>query len=379
MWIRKKQDRKGDVMFKGIKVRAYPTKDQMILINKTLGCCRLVYNKALEAREQAFEEQHPINYNATSAMLTEWKRMDSYSYLKEPDSVALQQSLKDLDTAYQNFFNHTADHPKFKSKHDNRQTYRTLNDKNNKIRFENGKIRLPKVGWLKIKGMIDTDNIHSVTVEKKPSGRYFLAILTEFQPETNSLPDNMVGIDVGIKTFLTDSNGNKVENPKYLEKSAKKLKRAQRKLSRKVKDSNNRNKQRIIVARIHEKITNQRQDFLYKQAKKLLDENQVICVEDLAVKNLMHNHKLARSIASTSWSKFFNILQYKASWSDKTIVKVPRFYASSQICHCCGYKNKDVKDLKIRQWTCPVCNATHDRDINASINILRKGMEMISA
>ena len=219
-------------------------------------------------------------------------------------------------------------------------------------------------------------HINNVTVERTPTGKYFVVLNVDFEPEVRHNNGGVIGIDVGIKDFYADSNGNVVNNPKHLEKSMRKLKREQKRLSRKQKDSSNRNKQRIKVARVHEKITNQRNDFLQKQSTMLVRENQMICIEDLNVKGMIRNHKLARSIASVSWSRFFTMLEYKAGWYGSTIIRVPTMYPSSQTCSCCGYQNPLVKDLSVRSWECPECHTIHNRDTNASINILNKGLSI---
>lgn len=362
-------------MKKGIKFRAYPNKQQQNLINQTLGCCRFIYNKGLAMRSDAFGRGQKIGYNQTSAMLTDLKKQDGFAFLKDVDSIALQQSLRDLDCGFKNFFEKRARHPQFKSKHNNHQSYRTLNQGDN-IRIVGKYIKLPKLGYVKIKQSMEAGHINNVTVERTPTGKYFVVLNVDFEPEFRPNAGCMVGIDVGIKEFYSDSNGNTVNNPKYLEKSQRKLIREQRRLSRKQKGSNNRNKQRIKVAKVHEKITNQRNDFLQKQSTMLVSENQTICIEDLNVKGMVRNHKLAKSIASVSWSKFFTMLGYKAAWYGNDIVKVPTMYPSSQTCSCCGYKNPLVRNLAIRKWECPVCHTTHDRDTNASINILKKGLSV---
>lgn len=362
-------------MQKGIKFRIYPNKEQQDLINQTLGCCRLIYNIGLEMRNKAFKNGEKINYSKTCAMLTEIKRSDEFSFLRDVDAVALQQSLRDLDKGFVNFFQKRARHPRFKNKHNNRRSYRTINQKN-KIRIVGSYIKLPKLGYVKIRQSMEVGHINNVTIEKTPTGKYFVVLNVDFKPELKQNTGGSIGIDVGIKEFYSDSNGNTVSNPRFLEKSLRRLRREQRKLSRKKKGSNNRNKQRIRVAKVYEKITNQRNDFLQKISTILISENQVICIEDLKIKNMVRNHKLARCISSVSWGKFFNMLEYKANWYGNNIIKVPTIYPSSQTCSCCGYKNPLVKNLAIRKWECPQCHTKHDRDTNASINILNKGLSI---
>ena len=358
-------------MQKGIKFRIYPNREQKNFIHQTLGCCRFIYNRGLAMRKEGYEKGKKIGYGQTSAMLTELKKQEEFAFLKEVDSIALQQSLRDLDRGFVNFFQKRASHPTFKSKHNHFQSYRTVNQKDN-IRIVGRYIKLPKLGYVKVRQSMEVGNIHHVTIEHTPSGKYFAVLNVEFEPEPRPNQGGTIGIDVGIKTFYSDSNGNTVANPKYLERSMRKLVREQRRLSRREKGSHNRDKQRIRVAKVHEKVTNQRNDFLQKQSTMLVCENQTICIEDLHVKGMIRNHKLAKSIASVSWAKFFEMLEYKAVWYGNEIRKVPTMYPSSQTCSACGYRNPLVKNLRIRIWECPGCHAVHDRDTNAGINILKK-------
>ena len=365
-------------MQKGIKFRIYPNKGQKAFIHQTLGCCRFIYNRGLAMRKEGYEKGEKIGYGQTSAMLTELKKQEEFAFLKEVDSIALQQSLRDLDRGFVNFFQKRASHPTFKSKHNRFQSYRTVNQKDN-IRIVGRYLKLPKLGFVKIRQSMEVGKINHVTIEHTPAGKYFAVLNVDFEPEPRQNCGGTIGIDVGIKTFYSDSNGNTVSNPRYLERSMRKLIREQRRLSRKRKDSHNREKQRIKVAGVHEKVTNQRNDFLQKQSTMLVRENQTICIEDLNVKGMIRNHKLAKSIASVSWAKFFEMLEYKAIWYGNEIRRVPTMYPSSQTCSFCGCRNPLVKNLCIRIWECPKCHTVHDRDTNASINILKKGLQMQSA
>lgn len=364
-------------MFKAIKIRLYPNKTQRSLINQTLGCCRFVYNWGLEKRITDYNNGIKTGYFQTCKMLTELKHTNEFAFLKTCDAIALQQSLHDLDRAFVNFYEKRAKYPRFKSKHNHRQSYRTLNIDNG-VRIENKHVRLPKVGFVKIRQTIKNANILYVTVERLSSGKYFAVLTVKFEPKPRKNKGGQIGIDLGIKRYYTDSNGNVVENPKNLKNSLKRLARAQRSLSRKEKYSQNFVKQRKRVAIIHEKIFNRRNDFLQKLSSTLISENQVICIEDLKPANMVKNKHLAREISDAAWSMFRRMLEYKSDWYGNDLVVIPTFYPSSQLCFTCGFKNTQVKNLAVRAWTCPRCDTKHDRDYNAGMNILKYGLQMLA-
>ena len=362
----------------GYKYRIYPNKTQQSLINRTLGCCRFVFNHFLAVRHDQWGANHQsVTYIQTAALLTGLKQREETCWLKDVDSMALQESLRNLDNAYKNFFEKRAKYPRFKSKHCHSQSYRTRNQSNG-IRFVGGRLKLPKVGLVKIKQSRGFEGrILNATVSRTASGKYFVSLCVEQDMENLRQGNNggQVGIDVGLKEFYSDSNGNTVANPRILRKLSKKLAREQRKLSRKMPRSKNRDKQRVRAARVHEKIANIRKDFLHKVSTQLVRENQTIAVEDLKLKNMLKNRKLAKAISDVSWGEFFRQLEYKAGLHGAEVLKVPTFYPSSQTCHVCGYQNPAVKNLSVREWTCPNCGEPHmDRDTNAARNILAKAL-----
>lgn len=369
-------------IIKGYKYRIYPTEEQKVQINKTFGCCRFVYNYFLAMRIELYKtEQKSLPYSKCSSILTQLKK--EKEWLKDVDKFSLQNSLKNLDTAHQNFFReikkgkNNQGFPKFKSKKNNYKSYMTNFTNNNiELDFINNQIKLPKLKWVKSKlHRKFTGKILSATISQIPSGKYFVSFNVECEHKELPKNKNAIGLDLGISDLLITSDGETFENSKLTHKYEKKLAKLQRQLSKKQKGSKNFHKQRIKIARLHEKITNTRKDNLHKISSQIVKENQFIFSEDLNVKGMVKNHKLAKSIHNASWYELTRQLQYKAEWNDRIYHKVDRFFASSQLCSNCGYINENIKDLSIRKWTCPNCSTNHNRDINASINILKQGIK----
>ena len=372
---------------KAYKFRIYPTEEQEIFFAKTFGCVRKVYNLMLNDRKKAYEE---VKNDPSKKMTfpTPAKYKKEFPFLKEVDSLALANAQLHLDKAYKNFFrNKSVGFPRFKSKKNPVQSYTTNNQNGTVALIDSKFIKVPKLKSLiriklhrQPKGMIK-----SATISRHASGKYYISLLCK--EEINELPktNSAIGIDLGITDFAILSDGQKIDNNKFTSKMEKKLKREQRKLSKRallaknkgipLSEAKNYQKQKRKVARLHEKVMNQRTDFLNKLSTEIIKNHDIICIEDLNVKGMLRNHKLARSISDVSWSSFVAKLQYKADWYGREIIKVDTWFPSSQICSECGHKD-GKKSLDIREWTCPICHTHHDRDINASINILTEGLRI---
>ena len=362
-------------MLKAYKYRIYPNEEQINYLQKTFGCTRFIYNQMLADRIKSYEENKDLDIKIIKYP-TPAQYKKEYEWLKEVDSLALANAQMNLDKAYKNFFrDKSVGFPKFKSKKDNHKSY-TTNNQNGTIYIENNRIKIPKLkSMIKIKQHREfVGLIKSCTISQNPSGKYYISMLVN--TENIQLPklDTKVGIDLGIKEFAITSDGEMFSNPKWLNKSEKRLRKLQKDLSRKQKGSNNRRKDRLKVAKLHEKISNQRKDYLHKISHYIISENQVIVIEDLKVSNMIKNHKLAKSIANVSWFEFRRQLEYKSEWYGRELIIAPSNYASSQLCSNCGNKSSQTKDLSCRTYICPVCGMEMDRDINASKNLLNLAM-----
>lgn len=362
-------------MLKSYKYRLNPTKDQIRLIEMTFGCCRYVYNWALQTKIEAYQNnRESLSYANLCKRLTEFKKQNIFLY--DVTNECLQQSIKNMDQAFVKFFREKRGFPKFKAKHHGKNSFKNINSVH--VDIKNSRLKLPKLGWIKLYANQSFEGkVGTVTVSKSYTGKYYVSILVDNEKELPSKPticlDNTVGIDVGIKDFAVLSNGYVYQNPKYLENSINRLKVLQRRLNKKQKNSSHRNKIRLSIASLHEHIHNQRQDFLHKVSSRIIRENQTIVIEDLNIEGMMKNHRLANSIASCSWGEFFRMLQYKSEWYGCNLIRIGRFDPSSKMCEC-GYIHRDLK-LSDRTWICPSCGAVNDRDLLAARNIRKFGLE----
>ena len=376
-------------MLKSIKIQIYPNTVQKEFIAKQLGCCRLIYNKLLDYKKIQYEQnKQSVSLSQLGKYLTNLKKQDEYLFLNDVYSVCLQQSMQDLIKAYDNFFKLHKGYPKFKSKKDTKQSCRFSNVM---FKYKCDKINGNRITLIKQLSNIlfkcsRKDEIYlnhlqkyiqSITLIKSSSEKYYLSICIDYNIIQKEKLDTIIGLDLGIKDFIVDSNGNRYENKHFYKNQEKKLKKLQKQFSKKQKGSNNRNKVRIKLAKVYEKITNQRNTYLHQITSKLVNENQIICIEDLNVKGMLQNHKLAKSIQELSFYEFRRQLEYKCRWYGRQLIIIDRFYPSSKTCHNCGHIYKGLK-LNEREWICPHCGKLIDRDYNASLNILDEGLKQIN-
>lgn len=364
------------IVKKSYKIRLYPTKSQKVFFNKTMGACRVIYNELLYILNENYKKDINVKKYDVFKQIKE-----KYTWMKNVDSNALLCSYRDLETAYNNFFSKRTKFPKFKQKKD-KNTYR---NGRSKIKIKNiikgNKIKLSKIGLVDFKSNYDFQNlgiqkVYNITVERSKTNKYYASICCDINIPEYKHTGEIIGIDLGIKDLVIDSNGNKYSNQKYQIKAENKIKHLQRLYSKKIKGSKNQEKARLKLATAYEKLSNKRKDNLHKITTKLIKENDVICIENLNVKGMIKNHYLAKAILDGSFGTLISMLKYKALWNNRQIIEVGRFYPSSKTCHSCGYIKKDLT-LKDREWICPKCGIQHDRDVNAAINIKNEGLRIL--
>lgn len=362
---------------KAYKYRMYPNKNQETFFAKNFGSTRFIYNKMLYDKIKYYEEHNEMLYNTPAQYKKE------FPWLKEVDSLALSNTSLQLESAYKNFFrDESIGLPKFKSKKSNNFSYTTNNQKGT-IKVEDNYIKLPKIGKVKIKKHREIPEncvIKSATIKKYSSGKYYVSVLVEYESQIlEKMPNSFLGLDFSMHELYIDNNGCIPEYPKYYRKVENQIGKEQRKLSRMVKGSNNYVKEKKRIALLHERVKNQREDFLHKASRNLVNNYECICIEDLNMKNMSQVMNFGKSVSDNGWGKFINYLEYKLEERGGKLVKVDKYFASSQICSYCGYKNKELKDMSIRKWECPNCGISHNRDVNAAVNILNKGIQKVYA
>ena len=365
------------VITRAYKIRLYPNNAQRSFFNKSFGCCRVIYNEMLYELQNAYKNGIVLN------KCDLFKKIKSkYSWMKNSDSQGLCNTYQDLNSAYTNFFNKKAKFPKFKKKKDKNSYRNAMMQKSvEKLIPNKNHIRIPKAGLVEFRedyvfSKLNILKIYNITVERSKTNKYYCSICVDVEQDEYEHTGEVIGIDLGIKDLIIDSNGNKYSNPKYQNKAEKKIKHLQRLYSKKIKGGKNQEKARLRLAVAHEKLCNKRKDNLHKITTKLIKENDVICIENLNVKGMAKNHHLAKAIQDASFGILVSMLKYKATWHNRKIIEISRFYPSSKLCHCCGHK-MDYMGLKIRNWTCPSCGIQHDRDVNAAINIKNEGLKIL--
>ncbi|MCD9021052.1 IS200/IS605 family element RNA-guided endonuclease TnpB [Cohnella silvisoli] len=360
---------------KAIRFRLYPTPEQMTLIHKMFGCSRFVYNHFLAKWNESYNDTGTgLSYHKCATGIPALKQ--SFDWLKEVDSIALQSSVRHLADSFDRFFRKQNEAPRFKSRKNPVQSY-TTRYTNDNIAIRDAELKLPKLGWVRFAKSREVEGrILSATVRRSATGKYFVSIVCEMDIAPLPKLDTAIGIDFGLKKFAVCSRGEDEINPKHLRKRERRLAHWQRILSRRIPGGANWHRAKRKVAMIHEKIANSRNDFLHQITTRWIRENQTICLEDLQVSDMLQNGRLAKAISEVSWSMCRKMLEYKAKWYGRTISVVAKDYPSSQLCSSCGHRNPEVKELSLREWDCPVCGSHHDRDKNASLNIEKEGLQL---